>query len=109
MRCLACAAFTRAAACCMTGTAGTAKTTLAAAFAEAKSASRVSAVSSLPSRNRRSSCYATCASVGIDLQSTWRQACCASKPSRPTLNGLEQHLVTLHRLVKELQAHGGSH
>ncbi|WP_230687383.1 circadian clock protein KaiC [Hymenobacter ruricola] len=86
----------------VTGTAGTAKTTLAAAFAE-----------KICEENKRCLFFAfeespqqlirNMASVGIDLRGHVNEGRLRIEASRPTLNGLEQHLVTLHRLVKEFK------
>ena len=86
----------------ITGTAGTAKTTLAAAFAEqtCRQGRRclLFAFEESPQqllRNMRS--------VGIDLQTHVASGLLRIEASRPTISGLEQHLVTLHRLVKEFK------
>ncbi|OGX81948.1 KaiC 1 [Hymenobacter lapidarius] len=86
----------------ITGTAGTAKTTLAAAFAEkvCQQGQRclLFAFEESPQqllRNMRS--------VGIDLQQHVAAGLLRIEASRPTINGLEQHLVTLHRLVKDFK------
>jgi circadian clock protein KaiC len=42
-------------------------------------------------------------SVGIDLQPLIDQKLLHIEASRPTVNGLERHLVTIHRLVREFQ------
>ena len=86
----------------ITGTAGTAKTTLAASFAE-----------SICKQNKRCLFFAfeespqqlirNMGSVGIDLEGHLNEGRLRIEASRPTLNGLEQHLVTLHRLVKEFK------
>ena len=44
-------------------------------------------------------------SVGIDLAAVVEQGLLRIEASRPTLNGLERHLVTIHKLVKEFQPH----
>ncbi|MBF9141904.1 circadian clock protein KaiC [Hymenobacter properus] len=86
----------------VTGTAGTAKTTLAAAFADKICAEGQRclffAFEESPMQLTRNM-----ASVGIDLQRHVTSGLLRIEASRPTLNGLEQHLVTLHRLVKEFQ------
>lgn len=86
----------------ITGTAGTAKTTLAAAFAEetCRSGKRCLffAFEESPQqlvRNMRS--------VGIDLDKYQQQGLLHIEASRPTLNGLEKHLVTLHKLIRDWQ------
>ncbi|OGX88664.1 circadian clock protein KaiC [Hymenobacter glacialis] len=86
----------------VTGTAGTAKTILAASFADAvcQQGQRclLFAFEESPQqllRNMRS--------VGIDLQKHVAAGLLRIEASRPTINGLEQHLVTLHRLVKDFK------
>src|SRR6476469_9943180 len=84
----------------ITGTAGTAKTTLAAAFAQKVCLDGhrclMFVFEESPQqliRNMRS--------VGIDLSGFVAQGLLRIEASRPTLNGLERHLVTIHKLVKE--------
>ena len=84
----------------ITGTAGTAKTTLAASFAHKTCLEGhrclMFVFEELPQqliRNMRS--------VGIDLGPFVAQGLLRIEASRPTLNGLERHLVTIHKLVKE--------
>ncbi|MFD2721387.1 circadian clock protein KaiC [Hymenobacter monticola] len=86
----------------ITGTAGTAKTTLAAAFAgkicQKGQRCLFFAFEESPQQLTRNM-----ASVGIDLHHHVAEGRLRIEASRPTLNGLEQHLVTLHRLVKEFK------
>jgi circadian clock protein KaiC len=88
----------------ITGTAGTAKTTLAAAFAEkiCEEGNRCLffAFEESPQQLMRNM-----SSVSIELQAHVAEGRLRIEASRPTLNGLEQHLVTLHRLVKEFKPH----
>ena len=84
----------------ITGTAGTAKTTLSAAFAEqvCKQGKRclMFVFEESPQqliRNMRS--------VGIELAPLVEKGLLRIEASRPTLNGLERHLVTIHKLVKQ--------
>jgi circadian clock protein KaiC len=42
-------------------------------------------------------------SIGIDLQPWIDQGLLCFNASRPTLNGLESHLVTIHKMVRELE------
>ncbi len=86
----------------ITGTAGTAKTTLAAGFAVemCRNGKRCAffAFEESPQqllRNMRS--------VGLDLELYMNQRLLYVEASRPTLNGLERHLVSLHKLVKEFR------
>ncbi|MBJ6108778.1 circadian clock protein KaiC [Hymenobacter sp. BT523] len=86
----------------VTGTAGTAKTTLAASFAQqiCHEGKRCLffAFEESPQQLMRNM-----ASVGIGLENHVAEGRLRIEASRPTLNGLEQHLVTLHRLVKEFR------
>ncbi|GAA4386559.1 circadian clock protein KaiC [Hymenobacter koreensis] len=86
----------------ITGTAGTAKTTLAAGFAHeiCRQGKRCLffAFEESPQQLVRNM-----GSVGLDLEPCIRQGQLYIEASRPTLNGLEKHLVTLHRLINELQ------
>jgi len=86
----------------LTGAAGTAKTTLAAAFAQATCRAGGRCLyfafeESPPQwlRNMRS--------VGLDLASLVAEGCLRVEASRPTLNGLERHLVTIHQLVRSFR------
>jgi len=86
----------------LTGTAGTAKTTLAAAFAQQVCRNNgrclYFAFEESPQqlvRNMRS--------VGIQLGQYIEQGTLIIEASRPTLNGLERHLVTIHKLVGEFK------
>ena len=86
----------------ITGTAGTAKTTLAAGFVDkiCQDGGRciLFAFEESPPQLLRNM-----NSVGIDLATHVASGHLRIEASRPTLNGLEQHLVTLHRLVKEFK------
>ncbi|WP_426059841.1 circadian clock protein KaiC [Hymenobacter sp. B1770] len=86
----------------ITGTAGTAKTTLGAAFAQevCRQGKRclMFVFEESPQqliRNMRS--------VSIDLQTYIDQGLLRIEASRPTVNGLERHLVTIHRLVRDFK------
>ncbi len=84
------------------GTAGTAKTALAASFAEkvCQEGGRCIffAFEESPQQLMRNM-----ASVRLNLRQHVEAGQLRIEASRPTLNGLEQHLVTLHRLVKEFK------
>ncbi|MDO7844779.1 circadian clock protein KaiC [Hymenobacter sp. M29] len=86
----------------ITGTAGTAKTTLASAFAE-KICQQGQRCLFFAFEESPQQLIRNMGSVGIDLQTHVRENRLRIEASRPTLNGLEQHLVTLHRLVKEFR------
>jgi len=88
----------------LTGTAGTAKTTFAASFAH-----------EVCRRNERCIFFAfeesppqlirNMRSVGIDLQPALDKGLLQIRASRPTLQGLEMHLVAIHKQIKEFKPH----
>ncbi|UOG74709.1 circadian clock protein KaiC [Hymenobacter tibetensis] len=86
----------------LTGTAGTAKTTLAAAFAESvcRQGGRCLyfAFEESPQQLVRNML-----SVGLNLAPCIEQNKLVIEASRPTLNGLERHLVTIHKLVADFK------
>ena len=86
----------------ITGTAGTAKTTLGAIFAQAicRQGHRclLFVFEESPQQLIRNMF-----SVGIDLAPLVVQGLLRIEASRPTLNGLERHLVTIHKLVREFK------
>ncbi|MCI1186633.1 circadian clock protein KaiC [Hymenobacter sp. DH14] len=84
----------------ITGTAGTAKTTLAAAFAE-KTCLEGHRCLMFVFEESPQQLIRNMRSVGIDLGRFVAQGLLRIEASRPTLNGLERHLVTIHKLVKE--------
>jgi circadian clock protein KaiC len=86
----------------LTGTAGTAKTTLAAAFAQevCRQGGRCLyfAFEESPHQLIRNML-----SVSIDLETHVQSGHLIIESSRPTLNGLERHLVTIHKLVHDFK------
>jgi circadian clock protein KaiC len=86
----------------ITGTAGTAKTTLAAAFAN-KLCQEGQRCLFFAFEESPQQLIRNMASVGTYLQPHVESGLLRIESSRPTINGLEQHLVTLHRLVKEFK------
>ncbi|AMJ66611.1 circadian clock protein KaiC [Hymenobacter sp. PAMC 26628] len=86
----------------LTGTAGTAKTTLAASFALA-ACQRGERCLYFAFEESPAQLVRNMQSVGIDLAPCLAQGLLRIDASRPTLNGLERHLVTLHRLVSEFR------
>jgi circadian clock protein KaiC len=86
----------------ITGTAGTAKTTLAASFARemCRQGKRCLffAFEESPQQLMRNM-----KSVGIDLTECLASGWLRIESSRPTLNGLEQHLVTIHKIIADDQ------
>ena len=94
--------FYRGSSVLVTGTAGTAKTTMAASFAQ-----------QICREGRRCQMFVfeespqqlirNMKSVGIDLQPFVAQGLLRIEASRPTLNGLERHLVSIHKLVRDFR------
>ncbi|GAA4365620.1 circadian clock protein KaiC [Hymenobacter saemangeumensis] len=84
----------------ITGTAGTAKTTLAASFAsricEQGKRCLFFAFEESPQQLVRNM-----KSVGIDLERCVAGGELRIEASRPTLNGLERHLVTIHKVIAD--------
>jgi len=86
----------------LSGTAGTAKTTLAASFA-AETCRRGERCLYFAFEESPAQLIRNMRAVGIDLQPFIDQGLLHLEASRPTLNGLERHLVTLHQLVRDYQ------
>jgi circadian clock protein KaiC len=84
----------------ITGTAGTAKTTLAVAFAQ-KICQEGKRCLMFVFEESPQQLIRNMRSVGIDLAQWVDKGLLRIEASRPTLNGLERHLVTIHKLVKE--------
>jgi circadian clock protein KaiC len=84
----------------ITGTAGTAKTTLGAAFAQ-KICQEGKRCLMFVFEESPQQLIRNMRSVGIDLAQWVDKGQLRIEASRPTLNGLERHLVTIHKLVKE--------
>ncbi|WP_151087874.1 circadian clock protein KaiC [Hymenobacter baengnokdamensis] len=88
----------------ITGTAGTAKTTLAAAFA-LETCRRGERCLYFAFEESPAQLIRNMRSVGMDLRPFLDQGLLRIEAARPTLNGLERHLVTLHRAVAQFQPH----
>jgi len=86
----------------VTGTAGTAKTTLAASFALA-ACRRGERCLYFAFEESPAQLIRNMRTVGLDLQPSVDQGLLRIEATRPTLNGLERHLVTVHKLIKEYQ------
>jgi circadian clock protein KaiC len=82
----------------LTGTAGTAKTTLAASFA-AETCRRGERCLYFAFEESPAQLMRNMLSVGVDLKPYVDQGLLHIEASRPTLNGLERHLVTLHKTI----------
>jgi len=86
----------------ITGTAGTAKTTLAAAFA-LETCRRGERCLFFAFEESPAQLIRNMRTVGLDLQQYVAQGLLRIEASRPTLNGLERHLVTLHKAIGEFR------
>lgn len=86
----------------ISGTAGTGKSSLAAAFADA-TCRRGEACLYLAFEEAPAQIQRNMASIGFDLGAWVEQGLLRFHAVRPALCGLEQHLLTLHRLVDECQ------
>jgi circadian clock protein KaiC len=86
----------------ITGTAGTAKTTLAASFA-LEACRRGERCLYFAFEESPAQLIRNMRTVGLDLQPSVDQGLLRIEATRPTLNGLERHLVTVHKLIKEYQ------
>ncbi|WP_260625643.1 circadian clock protein KaiC [Hymenobacter sediminicola] len=86
----------------ITGTAGTAKTTLAVSFA-IEACRRGERCVYFAFEESPEQLIRNMQSVGMDLRPFVEQGLLFIEASRPTLNGLEQHLVTVHKLIKEIK------
>lgn len=86
----------------VSGTAGTAKTTIASYFAEEqckrKERTLFFAFEESPQQLIRNM-----KSIGIDLETHIKSGMLQIHSARPTLNGLELHLLTLSKLIKEFK------
>lgn len=86
----------------ITGTAGTAKTTLAAAFA-LETCRRGERCLFFAFEESPAQLLRNMRTVGMDLQPFVDQDLLRIEASRPTLNGLERHLVTLHKAIGDFK------
>jgi circadian clock protein KaiC len=84
----------------ISGTAGTAKTTLAAYFA-AERARRKEKVIYFAFEESPRQLIRNMKSIGLDLEPFIKNGTLQIHSSRPTLNGLEMHLLTLRKLIRE--------
>ncbi len=94
--------FYRGSSVLVTGTAGTAKTTLASSFAHA-TCQRGERCLYFAFEESPKQLVRNMQSVGLDLAPWLASGQLRVEASRPTLNGLERHLVTLHKAVGEFR------
>src|SRR5262245_52829628 len=86
----------------VSGTAGTGKTSLSAHFAH-ESARRGERVLYLAFEESPAQLIRNMRSIGIDLEPGVKKGLIRIHASRPTLFGLEMHLVQIHKMVAELK------
>lgn len=86
----------------VSGTAGTGKTSLSAHFAEA-TCQRGERVLYLAFEESPNQILRNMQSIGVDLAPHLASGLLKINASRPTLGGLEMHLVAIHKLVEEHQ------
>jgi circadian clock protein KaiC len=84
----------------VSGTAGTGKTSIAAHFAHA-TAQRGERCLYLAFEESPSQLMRNMRSIGVDLEPLVKKGVLAIHSSRPTLHGLEMHLVQIHKMVAE--------
>jgi circadian clock protein KaiC len=84
----------------VSGTAGTGKTSLAAHFAHA-TAQRGERCLYLAFEESPSQLMRNMRSIGVDLEPLVKKGVLAIHSSRPTLHGLEMHLVQIHKMIAE--------
>jgi circadian clock protein KaiC len=92
--------FYRGSSILISGTAGTGKTSMAAHFAAA-ACGRGEKVLYLAFEESPSQLYRNMRSVGIDLELCAKKGTLRMHASRPTLLGLEAHLVQIHKMIRE--------
>lgn len=94
--------FFRGSSILVSGTAGTGKTSLAAIFVDAACRRGERALYLAFEESSRQICR-NMRSIGVDLQTHIDKGLLQFQASRPTLNGLEMHLVTIHKLVRQFK------
>lgn len=94
--------FYRGSSILLTGTAGTAKTTLASYFADTQCSNGENTVY-FAFEESPHQLIRNMKSVGLDLEKHVNSGTLQIHSSRPTLNGLELHLLTLRKLIKEFK------
>ncbi|HEX6693050.1 MAG TPA: circadian clock protein KaiC [Burkholderiales bacterium] len=94
--------FYRGSSILISGTAGTGKTSLAAHFA-AETCNRGERCLYLAFEESPSQLMRNMKSVGIDLEPHAKKGLLKLHASRPTLHGLEMHLVQMHKMVEEFE------
>jgi circadian clock protein KaiC len=88
----------------VSGTAGTGKTSLAAHFADA-TCRRGERCLYLAFEESEGQFVRNMRSIGLDLQPWLKKGLLLHHASRPTAHGMEMHLATVHKLVKDFKPH----
>lgn len=86
----------------ITGTAGTAKTTFVSSFAH-ETCKRQERCLYFAFEESKQQLLRNMKQVGIDLEPHIKKGLLKIHASRPTLHGLEMHLVTIHKLINEFK------
>lgn len=94
--------FFRGSSVLISGTAGTGKTSIAASFAH-ESCQRGERCLYFAFEESPPQIVRNMRSIGMDLQQYIDQGLLKFQSSRPTLNGLEMHLVTIHKLIRDFK------
>jgi circadian clock protein KaiC len=94
--------FYRGSTILVSGTAGTGKTTIAGHFAQAACA-RGERCLYLAFEESQAQLVRNLRSVGLDLEPWIRKGLLDIAATRPTLNGLEMHLATIHKHVRDFE------
>lgn len=96
--------FFRGSSILVSGTAGTGKTSIAASFANEVCRKGERCVFFAFEESPQQICR-NMRSIGMDLQAHVNSGLLQFHASRPTLNGLEMHLVAIHKIVKNFKPH----
>jgi circadian clock protein KaiC len=94
--------YFRASSVLVSGTAGTGKSSVAAHFADA-SCRRKERTLFFAMEESSAQVVRNMRSIGLDLEQWQRKKLLLIKAARPTLFGLEMHLVAMHRAIEEFQ------
>ncbi|HEY0109265.1 MAG TPA: circadian clock protein KaiC, partial [Fibrella sp.] len=94
--------FFRGSSILVSGTAGTGKTSIAASFVDA-ACLRGERCLYLAFEESPLQIIRNMSSIGLDLQAHVDKGLLTFQAARPTLNGLEMHLITIHKLVSTIK------
>ena len=91
----------------VSGSPGTGKSSIGGELLPTPRARAANVLCCSPMRNPKASCCATCARSGSTCSSGLTKGLLQIHASRPTLHGLEQHLVSMYETGARVQARGG--